>query len=577
MSDFILNNDRIMESLQKCKFMNPHISCKLEYGEIQIDVPASKDVPVSWYIIIETHPDEVRFTSRTSNNDIPRAVADAVIEAMKDSPIRVYWWGSRGLTVDIRVPKSNLSSENEFVSKMDIFYSYYADMWKMIADTAGLSAPEAFAFSTATVKESLDRCRFDGSAANYTVDSDGDICLDFPCGAKVTASNWFIWIYIHEDHITLDSGLPGVMPQVTAPVADYCDKMEGITVNRYDDRGARLKFRIESSAVADTANLVKRLEGAYGIFRDLWSMARTSLKIDTAVVKECLTSCGFMNGNVDYSVDSDGDIRVDVSPSGNDFAKWFCWCYIRPDHITFDTGSSKIPADFEKGIAESMKSGDGLEIGWNESRGMRIKATYRTDSIHTKDELRKIINDRLTNFNSFWLTVGNGYAEIQEMKAAEKRAQAEQARKAEQARQAESAAQIDSFTLSFDGNDEIRTIMKKFNKHLPYLRLGFYMVQTGQAADKRGGSISAYSRDTLFKDIRSYRGGSYDVDIDSRTTPADLEKMFRSQSGLVVKVSYTDGENNRYYISKDNSHYKMTLGKLNSLFKEKGYYYNDWY
>lgn len=584
MSDFVLENDRITKSLQKCKFMTPRISCKIEYGELQVDIPASKDVPFDWYIVINILPDEVKIISRTANNDIPREVADSLIEGMKDSPVRIYWWGRQGLTLDIHIPECNMSSEDAFVSNIDILYGVFADVWKLAAKAAGISAPESFEICPATVKECVDHCHFDGKVPDYTAFSDGDIRLDFPQNSKVTASAWFIWIYIHKDHITFDSGLACVDSRIAAPVAAYCDKMEGITVTRDEDLGTRLKFRIENSVVTDASNLVKRLEGAYEIFRDLWSMAKGPFKIDTVTVKQCLTNCSFMDRNVDYTVDSDGDIRIDVSPTGSNPTKWFCWCYIHPDHITFDTGSSNIPAGFEKEIAESMKSGDGIEVSWDDSKGLRIKATYTAAAIHNQDELEKIINDRLNNFSGFWAAVGNGYAEIQDIEAREKRAQAERARKAEQARQAEearkaaeNAVRIDPFTLSFDGDDEIRTVMKEFNNNLPYLRLGFYMVQTGHGADKKGGSISAYDRDTLFRKIHSFKGGSYDIDIDSRTTPADLEKMFRNDSGLVVKVCYTDDENERYYISKDSDYYKMTLGKLNSLFDSKGYYYNDWY
>ncbi|MDO5394991.1 MAG: cell envelope integrity protein TolA [Bacteroidales bacterium] len=584
MSDFVLENDRITKSLQKCKFMTPQISCKIEYGEIQVDIPASKEVPVDWYITIITQTEDVRIVSRTAKNSISREAADMIIENMSNEAVRMYWSGSQGLTLEIRVPNCNMGSENAFVSNMDILYGLFADVWKLAAEAAGITAPESFDICAATVKECVDNCRFDGKVPDYLAFSDGDIRLNFPQGSKVTAADWFIWLYTKKDHITFESGLWAKDRSMAAPVADYCDKMEGITVTRDENLGTRLSFRIENSVVTDGANLVKRIEAAYALFRDLWSMAGRPFKTDTATVKECLTGCSFMGPNVDYTVDSDGDIRIDVSSTGSNPAKWFCWCYIHTDHLTFDTGSSNIPASFEKEIAESMKSGDGIEVSWDESKGLRIKATYTAAVIHNHDELGKIINDRLTNYSSFWTAVGNGYAEIQDIEAREKRAQAEQARKAEQARQAEetrkaaeNAARIDPFMLSFDGDDEIRTVMKKFNSNLPYLRLGFYMVQTGHGADKRGGSISAYDRDTLFKKIHSFKGGSYDIDIDSRTTPADLEKMFRSQSGLVVKVCYTDDEKERYYISKDSDYYKMTLGKLNSLFDSKGYYYNDWY
>ena len=50
------------------------------------------------------------------------------------------------------------------------------------------------------------------------------------------------------------------------------------------------------------------------------------------------------------------------------------------------------------------------------------------------------------------------------------------------------------------------------------------------------------------------------------TLPEQLEKAFRSQFGLVIKICYNDENDNRYYISKSNSEYKLPIGRLNKEF-----------
>ena len=160
----------------------------------------------------------------------------------------------------------------------------------------------------------------------------------------------------------------------------------------------------------------------------------------------------------------------------------------------------------------------------------------------------------------------------------QRREEEERRRKEEEARQEK--AKLDrelqkGFTLTLCPDTTIRRIQEWFNEDFLYLRIGFYMVKTGQSADRDGGTITAYDRETTLSQIRSFKGSGGKIRIDGTDTPEQLEKAFRSQFGLVIKICYNDENDNRYYISKSNSEYKLPIGRLNKDFCERGYYRAD--
>lgn len=126
------------------------------------------------------------------------------------------------------------------------------------------------------------------------------------------------------------------------------------------------------------------------------------------------------------------------------------------------------------------------------------------------------------------------------------------------------------FTFKLRPDGTIRDLQEAFTEDYPYLRLGVYMVKTGQSADRSGGNISPYDSKTTFGEIRSFRGECV-VEIEGRSTPQSLEKQFREISGLVIKICYNDEDDHRYYISKDASEYKKYICDLNREFREAGY------
>ncbi len=96
------------------------------------------------------------------------------------------------------------------------------------------------------------------------------------------------------------------------------------------------------------------------------------------------------------------------------------------------------------------------------------------------------------------------------------------------------------------------------------------MVKTGEEANRYGGEITSYDSDTRFGDIRSFKGDCK-LEINGNDTPEELERYFRKNSGLVIKICYNDEDDHRYYISKDSENYTMYIYDLNRKFRDDGY------
>ena len=85
------------------------------------------------------------------------------------------------------------------------------------------------------------------------------------------------------------------------------------------------------------------------------------------------------------------------------------------------------------------------------------------------------------------------------------------------------------------------------------------MVKTGQSADRDGGTITAYDRETTLSQIRSFKGSGGKIRIGRYRHSRTAKKAFRSQFGLVMKICYNDENDiNIYYISKEQQRIQIT-------------------
>lgn len=173
--------------------------------------------------------------------------------------------------------------------------------------------------------------------------------------------------------------------------------------------------------------------------------------------------------------------------------------------------------------------------------------------------------------------IGNAHGEVQgalllecARQEAERRKQEEEERRRRE-EEARRKALAESFTLTLRGGVTVRQIQEYFTEEYPYLRIGFYLQKTSQQADRDGGTIINIASESTLNQIRTFRGDGQ-VTIAGSSTPESIEKEFRSNTGLVVKLGYNDENDKRYYIAKGSSYYyKTCIYDLNNMFRDEGF------
>lgn len=190
---------------------------------------------------------------------------------------------------------------------------------------------------------------------------------------------------------------------------------------------------------------------------------------------------------------------------------------------------------------------------------------YETNDLN-KEEFLKELDQIIYNTSVIATTLTEYFEPIFEAKEASKRE--------EQAKLEREQGLSQIYAQNLTSEITIRRVQENFTEDYPYLRMGFFLVQTGKSADRSGGTITAISNDTPLGKIRSYKY-SAKVTISGSDTPETLEKKFRDSTGLVIKICYNDENDNRYYISKGETNYTTKIYDLNEKFKKAGYYKAD--
>lgn len=235
--------------------------------------------------------------------------------------------------------------------------------------------------------------------------------------------------------------------------------------------------------------------------------------------------------------------------------------------------------DLEEGSKDALISnckfyfGDSYNITANLEKQIVINRLLEDQESSDKDVQFKLIDKLVSNLDAVsipvYQTLLPKVTQI-ELENERNKASEEEERKKKAAAAAREEGLNKGYIQTLDGDISIRKIQKNFTEDYPYLRLGFFMVQTGQKADREGGTISHINSDTLLGKVRSFRGYCK-IRIGGSDTPESLEKKFRSESGLVIKICYNDKDDSRYYIGKDSDYYKKPIYDLNRKFKKSGY------
>lgn len=186
----------------------------------------------------------------------------------------------------------------------------------------------------------------------------------------------------------------------------------------------------------------------------------------------------------------------------------------------------------------------------------------------TEQLVEKYIDLTMDAIRDLWSDIDQAVVEVYNraiMEAERQKAIAE-AKAREEARQRKLNK---GYTLTLRGGTTIRKIQEYFGEDYPYLKLSFFLVKTSQKA-KNGDIIYPIDPDLTLSQVRSFRGNCQ-VEIYGKSTPQSLEKEFRSKSGLVAKVCFTNQDGKSFYINSQNELYTTCLYDINASLAANGY------
>lgn len=186
----------------------------------------------------------------------------------------------------------------------------------------------------------------------------------------------------------------------------------------------------------------------------------------------------------------------------------------------------------------------------------------------TEQLVEKYIDLTMDAIRDLWSDIDQAVVEVynRAIKEAERQKATAEAKAREEARQRKLN---EGYTLTLRGGTTIRKIQKYFGEDYPYLKLSFFLVKTSQKA-KNGEIIYPIDPDLTLSQVRSFRGNCQ-VEIYGKSTPQSLEKEFRSKSGLVAKVCFTNQDGKSFYINSQNELYTTCLYDINASLAANGY------
>lgn len=122
------------------------------------------------------------------------------------------------------------------------------------------------------------------------------------------------------------------------------------------------------------------------------------------------------------------------------------------------------------------------------------------------------------------------------------------------------------------GSKKLKTLMKQFNDHFPYLRINIHSSDMALKA-KRGETIRRLDIDKTLSDIRE-KIGSGKISLTGRKNVSTIEREFDEIFGLYVQICYTTKEGKRHYTSGSDD--KKSLTQLNREKEAEGCQKGEW-
>ena len=122
------------------------------------------------------------------------------------------------------------------------------------------------------------------------------------------------------------------------------------------------------------------------------------------------------------------------------------------------------------------------------------------------------------------------------------------------------------------GSKKLKTLMKEFNKHFPYLRLNIHSSSMAEKANK-GEDIYRLDIEKTLSEVREKKG-SGKISLTGRKKVKTVEKEFDEIFGLYVQICYTASDGKRYYTTRSSD--DQTLTALNRQREAAGCKKGEW-
>lgn len=430
-------------------------------------------------------------------------------------------------------------------------------------------------------------------------DEEGDMYFEIP-GDEDFRPGRFVWVQPKHDHVIVSTGVKDFKKladdmDFDKVCTDYNSRSTGIEA-RVNSGTIRLRKRLEVenySTTCPTDAVIADIDKAISEIMQQWKVVAREVGIRT---RYFVPTIDFIKGHLK----KDGPIEVSSTATSITLTypeeKTTANDFLDQGSISFTFSADAVDVKLKMRcypignsdsarLAAKMKSELGSSFkAYNASDEYGVTATFffrqfTSEEVFTKAVMfpaDSVMINSYKELGSLPLDAMNADIRRKREEAErerQRREEQERRRREEEARQEKAELEKElqkGFTITLGSDTTIRRIQEWFNEDFVYLRIGFYMVKTGQSADRDGGTITPYDRDMTLSQIRSFKGGGK-IRIAGTDTPEQLEKAFRSQFGLVIKICYNDEDDSRYYISKSNSEHKLPIGRLNKEFRERGY------
>ena len=559
-------------------------------GDVKLSIPASDNFSHNRFAWVYISPDRITIEVGVNNFSVPENAIETIQKLEKDNPqIKFKLKDDRTLRIKAYVDPEQFTAtelpEKSF-DKIDSQLQKLLEFWGVIMQAVGVRYKKSQQFDLDAVRQRIKK-----APSFKEMDKDGDIKLNIE-GSSSFRPDRFVWVIMKPETIKLDGGISNFAKlakktDLEQIIKNFNDKGTGFTAYKSDNT-VRLKkvFSVEgyphenptSKALGDVENAITKISDALTVLAQLAGI-KTQYYIPTYSDWEKLFS---NNSAVSKVSNSGNEYKVEIKPTvlSNGSNVQSVLTLIKKDSELILKLRNWMHGDctnYQKtSVNEAVKRELGRSVSIeNESVNATVSFSEPYSELDSQSQFYELMYKALKA-----LMEGESLAvkfaqedidrKIKEQQEAKKREE-EERRRREREERAEYERKLDAgFNYTLRPGGTVRALQEGFTEDYPYLRIGVYMVKTGQQADRTGGTIQSFSSDTQFGTIRSFKG-ECKVRIEGRSTPESLEKEFRRISGLVIKICYNDEHDQRYYIGNDSNWYKMHIYDLNKKFRELGY------